>query len=303
MRTYPFIKAFCHKQPVGAESYARRLKALCQALDRADHVVVGAGAGLSAAAGLEYDGKRFAENFGDFFIRYHITDMYSAMFYPFDTEEERWAYLARHIRLNRYDNNRQTELYRRLYDIVSRKDYFVITTNVDGLFEKAGFAPERIFAVQGDYAYMQCAKGCHDGFYYNEALVREMDDRTKDCHVPSSLVPYCPVCGGRMEVHVRKDEYFVQDSRWHEKFSRYQSFMQKTYNRRTLLLELGVGYNTPTIIRFPFERMAAQKKNITLVRINRDYAEKQADVHAFLPFRESINKVISDVSSFTKFPN
>lgn len=156
-----------------------------------------------------------------------LTDMYSSAFYPFKTEEERWAYWARHILMNRYDMP-ATELYRLLFNVIKDKNYFVITTNVDGQFEKSGFECERIFAVQGDYAYLQCANGCHDKLYYNEDLVREMARQTKDCRIPSELVPRCPVCGGKMDVHVRKDRYFVQDNQWYASYERYQDYMEKT---------------------------------------------------------------------------
>lgn len=287
------IETYFQKTPI-RENYSCRWAELRHALDRAEYVVIGAGAGLSAAAGLEYSGRRFTDHFGDFIRRYGFTDLYTSSFYPFNTEEERWSHWARHIRQNRYDEA-STELYRMLLHAVGRKEWFVITTNVDGQFEKAGFDRERIFAVQGDYAYLQCAEACHDKLYYNEALVREMTQNTKDCRIPASLVPRCPVCGGAMEVNLRKDDHFVQDAHWYESHERYQAFMQKACRRNTLLLELGVGYNTPTIIRFPFERMASQADNITLVRINRDYAEKQAPVRSFIPFREDMNKIVTDI--------
>ena len=276
-------------------SYPDRLEALCHALGQADHIVIGAGAGLSAAARLEYGGRRFTDNFADFIRKYRVTDMYAATFYPFRTEEERWAYLARHVRLNRYDNEAAAELYRCLFQIVSDKDYFVITTNVDGLFEKAGFAADRIFAVQGDYAYLQCAVACHERLYYNEQPVREMCRHTENCRIPSSLVPRCPVCGGKMELHIRKDGYFIQDDRWHESYARYGSFLQEASRGNTLLLEFGVGYNTPTIIRFPFERMASQADNVTLARINRDYPNRPTSAGRFLPFGEDTRKVLADL--------
>lgn len=277
------------------KSYSRRLEELRRALDRAEHVVIGAGAGLSAAAGLEYSGRRFTDNFGDFIARYGFTDMYTSSFYPFRTEEERWAYWARHIRLNRYDTP-ATDLYRTLLRAVREKDWFVITTNVDGQFGKAGFDRDRIFAVQGDYAYLQCTEACHDRLYCNEELVHEISRNTEDCRIPSSLVPRCPVCGGPMDVNLRKDGNFVQDAHWYESHGRYRSFMQKACRGNTLLLELGVGYNTPAIIRFPFEELASQYGNITLARINRDYAEKQAAVRSFIPFREEMGRIISDMA-------
>ena len=281
---------FCHKAIV-KESYESRLLRLRNALDRADYVVIGAGAGLSAAAGIRYSGKRFTDNFTDFIAKYGLTDMYSSAFYPFKTEEERWAYWARHILMNRYDMP-ATDLYRLLLNVVKEKEYFVITTNVDGQFEKSGFDRERIFTVQGDYAYLQCANGCHDKLYYNENLVREMARQTTDCRIPSGLVPHCPVCGGKMDVHVRKDRYFVQDSQWYASYERYQYHMGKACDGNALLLELGVGYNTPTIIRFPFERLAAQRKNITLVRINRDYPDAQVPKSHFISFDESCRKIL-----------
>ena len=165
--------------------------------------------------------------------------------------------------------------------------FLVLYTNVDGQFEKSGFDRERIFTVQGDYAYLQCANGCHDKFYYNENLVREMARQTTDCRIPSGLVSHCPVCGGKMDVHVRKDRYFVQDSQWYMSYEHYQDYMKKACDGNALLLELGVGYNTPTIIRFPFERLAAQRKNITLVRINREYPDARVPKSHFISFDES----------------
>ena len=295
MRIYPFIEDFCHKEIV-KDSYESRLLRLRNALDYADYVVIGAGAGLSAAAGIAYSGKRFADNFTDFIARYGLTDMYSSAFYPFQTEEERWAYWAKHILMNRYDMP-ATDLYRLLLHIVKEKDYFVITTNVDGQFEKSGFDGERIFAVQGDYAYLQCANGCHDKLYYNENLVREMARQTKDCRIPSELVPHCPVCGGKMDVHVRKDRHFVQDNQWYASYERYQNYMEKACDGNTLLLELGVGYNTPTIIRFPFERLAVQRKNITLVRINKDYPDAQDRMTNLFSFDENMGSILTHVST------
>ena len=292
--TYPFTETFWSKMP-DRKSYSARIEELRRALGRAEHVVIGAGAGLSAAAGLEYGGLRFTDHFGDFIARYGFTDMYTSSFYPFRTEEERWAYWARHIRLNRYDTP-ATDLYRTLLRAVGGKDWFVITTNVDGQFEKAGFDRGRIFAVQGDYAWLQCAGACHDRLYYNEELVHEMSRNTTDCRIPSQLVPRCPVCGGPMDVNLRKDGNFVQDAHWYESRQRYRTFMQKACLEKTLLLEFGVGYNTPVIIRFPFEKLASQHSNITLVRINRDHPEKQAAVPSFIPFREDIGRILSDIT-------
>ena len=276
-------------------NYAERLAETRRLLQDAEYIVIGGGAGLSSAAGLTYAGERFSENFADFIKKYGMTDMYTASFYPFATQEEKWAYWSRHIFLNRYAPP-ALPLYRKLYELVRRKEHFVLTTNVDYQFHKAGFAPERIFAVQGDYGKIQCAKGCHDKLYDNEELVRRMVNEQKNCRVPSELVPKCPVCGGEMEVNVRKDEYFVQDAAWYDANMRYGAFMEKARGKKTLLLELGVGYNTPTIIRFPFERLTYREKDGHLVRLNRDYPDGAPENRKkTITFSENMAKVLSEL--------
>lgn len=278
------------------ENFSDRINKLRLLLESAECILIGGGSGLSSAAGLTYSGQRFTENFGDFIKKYDLTDMYSAGFYPFRTQEEKWAYWSRHILLNRWLPP-ALPLYQRLFELVKDKDYFVITTNVDAQFYKAGFAPERIFAVQGDYGKLQCAKGCHDGLYDNESLVRQMAAEQKDCRIPSSLVPECPVCGGDMEVNIRKDAYFVQDKTWYAAEGRYEDFCGKACGKRTVLLELGVGYNTPTIIRFPFERMVYENKGVFLVRMNTQYPDAIPENAAkTLSFAEDINEAIDALS-------
>lgn len=273
------------------ENFSDRINKLRSLLENAECVLIGGGSGLSSAAGLTYSGQRFTKNFGDFIRKYSMTDMYSAGFYPFRTQEEKWAYWSRHILLNRWLPP-ALPLYQRLFELVKDKDYFVITTNVDAQFYKAGFAPERIFAVQGDYGKLQCAKGCHDRLYDNESLVRRMATEQKDCRIPSSLVPKCPVCGGEMEVNIRKDVYFVQDKAWYATEGRYEDFYDKACGKRTVLLELGVGYNTPTIIRFPFERMAYENKGVFLVRMNTQYPDAiPENAKKTLSFDEDISVV------------
>ena len=276
-------------------NYRERIDRAREALSRAGFIVIGGGAGLSEAAGLHYSGSRFEENFADFKGRYGMTDMYTAGFYPFGTQEEKWAYWSRHILLNRWAPP-ALPLYKALYALVRDKNYFVLTTNVDGQFEKAGFDPARIFAVQGDYGQIQCAKGCHDKLYGDETLVREMAAEQKDCRIPSRLVPKCPVCGGEMEVHVRKDGNFVQDKAWYEAADRYDKFIAGAAGKRTVFLEAGVGYNTPAIIRFPFERMVCRNDRASLIRINRDYPEPiDENRERTISFSEEMKQVISDL--------
>ena len=269
----PAIERLFGKVPI-SDSYKTRLSAARKAIAAADYVLIGAGAGLSAAAGLDYGGMRFKREFSEFIKRYGFTDLYTSSFYDFPTEEERWAYWAKHIDFARFAPPAM-KLYRDLLRLVDGKEYFVITTNVDGQFRKGGFASDRPFEVQGDYAYLQCACGCHPERYDDKKLIKQMLGSIHDGRIPSSLVPHCPVCGGSMDVNLRKDSYFVEDAAWHLQADRYTQFLKKAYRRRCVLLELGVGYNTPGIIRFPFEQMASANSGMTLIRLNRDFPERQ----------------------------
>lgn len=242
-------------------------------LQRADRVLIGAGAGLSTAAGLDYGGQRFEDNFRPFIKRYGMTDMYTAGFYPFSTEEDRWAYWAHHATVNDLGME-ALPLYRELYDWASTRDYFVITTNADQQFEKAGFDPKRIFATQGDYAHIQCSTGHHGIRSDAEAFAAIEEDtgsgeRTRI--TDASLVPRCDVCGAPMSMHLRVDGSFVQDDDWHAAEDRYYRFVEGIRDKPTLLLELGVGWNTPVWIRMPFERIA-KATGSPLVRMNFDDA-------------------------------
>lgn len=250
--------------------YEEQLERAAALIEEADMVLIGAGAGTSTAAGLTYGGSRFTENFSEFIARYgsaHMTDMYAAGFYPFPTQEAKWGYWSKHSMLNRFLPP-ALPLYEQLYEIVREKDYFVLTTNVDHQFHKAGFPTERIFATQGDYGNIQCEKGCHPKIYDAEDLFRRMDQARHDCMIPSHMVPKCPVCGGNMAMHLRSDQYFVEDENWHTAAGRYCDFVDKMGTKKAVLLELGVGFNTPSIIRFPFEKMTYDNQNLSLIRLN-----------------------------------
>lgn len=254
--------------------YEEQIENAVKLIKEADAVIIGAGAGASTAAGMDYGGKRFRENFHEFIMKYggqYMTDMYSAGFYPFPTEEARWGYWSKHALLNRFDPP-ALSLYKELYDIVKEKEYFVLTTNVDHQFQKAGFAEDRIFAAQGDYGEIQCQRGCHPKVYEAEELFREMDKARKDCLIPSELVPKCPACGGAMTMHLRCDGYFVEDETWHEAADRYAQFLEQNKEKKVVLVELGVGFNTPIIIRFPFEKLVRERANYSLIRLNKDEA-------------------------------
>jgi NAD-dependent SIR2 family protein deacetylase len=274
-------------------SYHDKLNSFRQAIQNAESVLIGGGAGLSISAGLVYSGERFSSHFSDFISRYGLTDMYSAGFYPFQTQEEKWAYWSRHIKVNRYDPG-PGQVYSDLLRRVKEKTYFVITTNVDAQFEKAGFAHERIFAVQGDYGKLQCAKACHHKLFDNETVIRQMVSEQNDCRIPSRLIPKCPRCSGFMEPNLRKDQFFVEDDAWHRASSRYQYFLDTHCEKPLVLLELGVGYNTPTIIKIPFERITAQHPNATLVRMNKDYPEvSPINQSKTITFAQDIGEIIA----------
>ena len=243
------------------------IEKLQKVLHEADTVVVGAGAGLSTSAGFTYSGERFERHFADFIGKYGFTDMYSAGFYPFPTEEEHWAYWSRHIYYNRYVPTPKPA-YDNLLKLLKDKDYFVITTNVDHQFQKAGFDKKRLSYTQGDYGLFQCAKPCHQKTYDNEELVKRMIAEQMDMRIPSELVPRCPVCGGPMKVNLRADETFVEDEGWHAASERYTEFIRRHKDGKVLFLDLGSGGNTPVIFKIPFIRWTMQNPNATYATIN-----------------------------------
>lgn len=252
-------------------SFSDKMERLERELAAADAVVIGAGAGLSASAGLTYDGERFERYFSDFEETCGFHDMYTGGFYPFKTREEYWAYWSRFILINRY-MDAPRPVYADLLRLVQNKDYFVLTTNVDHSFQKAGFAKSRLFYTQGDYGLWQCSIPCHSKTYDNEEAVRQMVKEQKDRRVPTALLPRCPVCGAPMAMNLRSDMSFVEDEGWHAAADRYAAFIRRHGTERLLFLELGVGGNTPSIIKYPFWRMTAQWPQAFYVCINRGEA-------------------------------
>lgn len=248
-------------------TFSTELKRLREAVDGADAVVIGAGAGLSASAGLTYDGERFEKTFEDFIRKYHIRDMYSGGFYPFPTLEEYWAWWSRHIMVNRYEKA-PGPVYDDLLALIGGKDYFVLTTNVDHQFQLAGFEKKRLFYTQGDYGLWQCSRPCHQKTYDNEETVCRMVAEQRDMKVPSELIPRCPKCGRPMTMNLRCDDTFVQDEGWYQAAGRYEDFLRRHEDGRVLFLELGVGTNTPGIVKYPFWRMTAQNPNAIYACIN-----------------------------------
>ena len=249
--------------------FSERIERLRSVLDTADAVVVGAGAGLSAAAGYDYSGARFERYFSDFAEKYGIEDMYSGGFYPFPSPEEYWAYWSRYIFINRYTEP-PSGLYRRLLGLLDGRDHFVITTNVDHCFQRAGFDKKRLFYTQGDYGLFQCSTPCCGETYDNEAIIREMVERQEGMRIPSELIPRCPHCGEPMTMNLRADDRFVEDEGWHRAAERYADFLRRCRGLRVLYLELGVGMNTPAIIKYPFMQMTAENPQAVYACVNRD---------------------------------
>lgn len=278
-------------------SFEDKIKLARERLDGADAVVIGAGAGLSAAAGLDYSGPEFKKEFADYIEKYGFPDLYSSSFYDFPTEEERWTRWARHINYARFRPN-AFPLYRELLDLVKDMNYFVITTNVDSQFRKAGFDPKKIFEVQGDYGQMQCAVGCHQKVYSDKDTVEEIIKHSHDMTVDSKYLPICPVCGGNMDVHVRKNRFFVQDEAWDRAAESYEKFMERwAEHGKVVLLELGIGFNTPTIIRYPFEQVTYRNPNATLIRLKSEYPHGPAETASrTISFTENMEKVVKALS-------
>lgn len=276
------------------DTYWQKIKALQRSLSEADAVIVGAGAGLSAAAGLDYAGEEFRREFAPWIERYGFTDLYTSGFYPFESDEEKWAYWAKHIWFCRYRPG-ATALYSALLRLVADKDYFVVTTNVDSQFELSGFAPDRIFATQGDYGLFQPASGSPKTLVSNREWVAAALQRMEDCRIPTELIPRMPD-GQPAEMNLRVDDTFVEDYRWHRQAKRYADFVETASHANLLLLEFGIGYNTPGIIRLPFEQMASRYPATTLVRFNRDHPDPYyPGLNRFVSFREDIGDTLADL--------
>ena len=263
-----FSKILTSKSTGGSWEKIDRLR---QALTDADAVVIGAGAGLSASAGFTYSGDRFEKYFSDFYARYGFSDMYSGGFYPYKTLEEFWAYWSRYIYINRY-MDAPKPVYQTLLDLIKGKDYFVLTTNVDHCFQKAGFDKKRLFYTQGDYGLFQCSGPCCQETYDNETIVRQMYEQQSDMRIPTELIPRCPHCGRPLAMNLRSDDTFVEDRGWLLAAEGYENFLRTRQSQKILFLELGVGYNTPGIIKYPFWQMTARNPQATYACINRGQA-------------------------------
>lgn len=276
------------------ENYLNNLEKLKEEFNTADAILIGAGAGLSASCEFDYIGERFEKYFSDFKEKYGITDMYSGGFYDFDTLEEYWAWWSRHILINRYDCE-VGKPYKDLFSIVKDKNYFVLTTNVDHQFQRAGFDKKRLFYTQGDYGLFQCSNGCHNITYDNEEIVRKMVAQQKDMKIPTELIPRCPKCNKPMTMNLRCDNLFVQDEGWYLACNRYLDFIRRNENSHILYLELGVGMNTPGIIKYPFLQMTAKNKNAVYYSVNSELSYVPTEIqNQSVVIRNDIARVLEE---------
>ena len=275
------------------QNFSAQVDKLRDALAMADAVVVGAGAGLSTAAGYTYSGPRFSRLFGDFAARYGFSDMYSGGFYPYDTLEEHWAFWSRYVMCNRYEPI-PGGVYQQLLDLLRDRDYFVLTTNVDHCFQRASFDKQRLFYTQGDYGLFQCSRPCCQETWDNEDAIRAMVDQQSNLRIPGELVPHCPHCGAPATMNLRSDGTFVEDEGWHKAAARYSEFLRRHEGMRALYLEIGVGGNTPGIIKYPFWQMTAANPRATYACVNlgEAYAPRELERQSIL-IDASANEVIA----------
>jgi len=264
-------------------------------LDDAQIIIIGAGAGLSTAAGLDFGGKRFKQLMPEFGEKYGYDNMYEGDFYPYHTLEEYWAFESKVILLNRYELE-ALPLYKKIYNIVKDRNFFVLTTNVESQFVKADFPERQVFATQGDYSLFQCSKGCHKKLYFNEDKIREMVAETKGCKIPTELIPMCPVCGETMKINLRADQYFIEDKAWDESNKRYDEYVSNVGLKKVVYLEFGVGYNTPGIIRYPFEQQTYRNPNAHLIRFNKDHSDgAKENEDKTISFTEDISTILENM--------
>ena len=300
------------QHPVENIPYEEQVHKLKEKMQNAEAIVLGAGSGLSTAAGLTYSGERFQKYFFDFAKKYPIRDIYSGGFFPFESPEEFWAWWSRHIYFNRYVDA-PSDVYGNLKKIVEGKDYFVLTTNVDHQFQRAGFAKERLFYTQGDYGLFQSSRPTVAKTYDNQKIVEKMleaqgfvrdeaeifqlpEDKKVKMSIPTELIPICPDDGLPMTMNLRTDESFVEDTGWKMAVKRYQDFLHSHKGKHVLYWELGVGMNTPVIIKFPFWRYTEENPNAYYACVNLGEAGcSEKIVERSICLNADIDKVLRDL--------
>ncbi|ONI42234.1 Sir2 silent information regulator family NAD-dependent deacetylase [Candidatus Epulonipiscium fishelsonii] len=261
-------------------------------INTSEKIVIGAGAGLSTSAGLDFGGERFEQYFSDFKEKYNINDMYYGSFCNFESKEEFWGFWSRKIYYNRFSEI-PNNLYTTLLNLVKNKDYFVITTNADGCFLRSGFDKYRLFYVQGDYGLLQCSMPCSQKTYKNENMIKKMIEEQNGMAIPSKLIPYCPECYASMTPNLRADDTFVESWGWDRAKDRYENFIRTTFGRKTLFLELGVGQNTPSIIKYPFWSLTSQNQHAKYVCITKEDIQTPKEIACkVITVDDDIKKII-----------
>ena len=258
------------------------IKKVISYISNSKAIIIGAGAGLSTSAGFYLSGERFDKYFFDFKKKYNIQDMYSGSFYPYSKKSEYWAFMSRNIYLNRFAPMPKNT-FNILYKIFKDKNYFILTTNVDHLFQKAGFDKNKIYYMQGDMGLLQCKHPCHLKNYDNYDIIKNMllvqgfnfDEKGElfansniKSEISENLIPKCPKCGGEMDFNLRIGKNFVQDEGWYKHQTLYTNFIDKYKNDDILYIELCVGYNTPSIIKYNFWNKVYENKNAKFISIN-----------------------------------
>ncbi len=247
--------------------YETEIERLSEAIQTADAIIVGAGSGLSTSAGFDYGGERLKKYFGDFVEKYGMRDMYTGCFADFENREERWAYWSRWAWIHRY-NPLPKDTLEVLHQLLEEKDYFVLTTNIDHTFQRAGFEKEKLCYTQGDFGLFQCSRPCHYDTYDNYEILKAMHEQEKDMKVPTELIPHCPKCGAEMDFNLYWDDTFVRDEGWHIAHDRYEKYLYHHRHGKILYLELGVGFNSPGVIKIPFWQMAAENEDAIFASVN-----------------------------------
>ena len=238
-------------------------------IKNADSVLIGASNGLAISGGTNIfaEDSSFIEHFGDFRKKYGFRSILQGAFYPYPSEEEKWAFFSR-MYAYFLNNKEASPVMKNLYELVKDKNYFVVTSNTDSHFTLTGFPKERLFELEGNSRYLQCSHGCHHQIYQADEILSEMARNQENGKVPSNLIPKCLECGGPMQVHVEVDRNFLKGEEWQTSFQAYKDFIEKAYGKKLVLLELGVGARNQ-LIKAPFMNLTSAEENATYITLNK----------------------------------
>ncbi|MBM7601441.1 NAD-dependent SIR2 family protein deacetylase [Virgibacillus halotolerans] len=280
-------------QTLATESSVSQADCLHQLIEEAEAIVIGIGAGMSAATGFTYVGKRFTDAFPDFIAKYRFFDMLQASLFEFENAQEYWAFQSRFSLLNFFDQP-VGQAYVDLRQMLADKNHHIITTNADNAFYAADFDMDKVFRIQGEYGLWQCSNHCHQQTYQDESLIRQMVREQSDMKVSEALIPYCPKCGAGLEVNKRtKEKGMVEDDHFHEQKARYEQFLKENQAKKILFLEIGVGHTTPQFIKHPFQQMTQANPKALFVTMNqKDYFTPHAVRSQTIRMDEDIANVL-----------